>query len=223
MTLKTHIIPSVQPTTASIIWLHGLGASADDFVPMVPNLHLTQAQSIRFIFPNAPLRPITISGGMLMPAWYDILGFSMQAREDLSGLQTSQLAIDQLIEQEITQGIAPERIVLGGFSPGGASSLFAGLQSRYRLGGLVSLSAYLPCADHVLDHASLASLQTPIFMAHGEQDPLVLHDWAVLSKDKLASNGHSVEWHSFPTMAHEASLAELALLSVFLNKVLAPL
>lgn len=223
MTLKTHIIPSMQPATASVIWLHGLGASADDFIPMVDNLHLTQAQSIRFIFPNAPLRPITISGGMLMPAWYDIVGFSLQAREDLPGLQASQLAIDQLIEQEITQGIVPERIVLGGFSQGGASTLFAGLQSRYRLGGLVSLSAYLPCGDHVLDHASAASLQTPIFMAHGEQDPIVLHDWGMLSKDTLAANGHSVEWHSFPAMAHEASLAELALLSVFLNKVLTPL
>lgn len=222
MTLKTQIIPSMQPATASVIWLHGLGASADDFIPMVPNLNLTLAQSIRFVFPNAPLRPVTIGGGMMMPAWYDILGFSLQSREDLVGLQASQLAIEQLIEQEIIQGIAPERIVLGGFSQGGALTLFAGLQSRYRLGGLVSLSAYLPCADYVLNHASAESVQTPIFMAHGEQDPVVLYDWGMLSKNKLEANGHLVEWHSFP-MAHEASMEELAQLSVFLNKVLMPL
>lgn len=215
--LTTKIIASAQPATASVIWLHGLGANADDFAPMVPSLNLGVNHSVRFVFPNAPLRPITISGGMSMPAWYDILGFSLQAREDLSGLQLSQAAVGHLIEQEIAQGIAPERIVLGGFSQGGALTLFTGLQSRYRLAGLVCLSAYLPCADHVLPNA--INDHSPIFMAHGSQDPIVLHDWGVMSKEKLITNGHSVEWHTFP-MAHEACAEELMALSGFLKRVL---
>jgi phospholipase/carboxylesterase len=217
--LPTKVIHSNQPATASVIWLHGLGASADDFMPMVPHLDLGVNHSIRFVFPNAPTRSITVTGGMPMPAWYDIAGFDLQAREDLAGLELSQIAIEKLIEHEIAQGIAPERIVLGGFSQGGALTLFAGLQSRYRLGGLVSLSAYLPCAEHVLSNSSLACQKTPIFMAHGTQDAVVKYDWGVTSKDKLVSNAYQLEWHTFP-IAHEACPEELQALSAFLKKIL---
>lgn len=217
--LMTKIIHSNLPATASVIWLHGLGASAEDFMPMVPNLNLGVDHSIRFVFPNAPTRSITITGGMTMPAWYDITGFTLESREDLAGLELSQQAIEKLIEHEIAQGIAPERIILGGFSQGGALSLFAGLQSRYRLGGLVSLSAYLPCAEHTLNNSSLACQNTPIFMAHGTQDAVVKYDWGVTSKDVLLANAYPLEWHSFP-IAHEACAEELHALSVFLKKIL---
>ena len=217
--LPTKIIHSTLPATASVIWLHGLGASADDFMPMVPNLDLGAEHAIRFVFPNAPTRTITITGGMSMPAWYDITGFTLQSREDLAGLELSQLAIEKLIEHEIAQGIPPERIILGGFSQGGALSLFAGLQSRYRLGGLVSLSAYLPCAEHTLTNSSVECQNTPIFMAHGTQDPVVKYDWGVSSKDVLLANAYQLEWHTFP-IAHEACAEELQALSGFLKKIL---
>lgn len=217
--LPTKIIQSNLPATASVIWLHGLGASAEDFMPMVPNLDLGVDHTIRFVFPNAPTRAITITGGMSMPAWYDITGFTLQSREDLAGLELSQIAIEKLIEHEIAQGIAPERIILGGFSQGGALSLFAGLQSRYRLGGLVSLSAYLPCAEHTLTNSSVECQNTPIFMAHGTQDAVVRYDWGVTSKDALLANAYQIEWHTFP-IAHEACAEELVALSSFLRKVL---
>lgn len=217
--LTTKIITPPQPATASVIWLHGLGANAEDFVPMVPSLNLSPEHSVRFVFPDAPIRPITISGGMSMQAWYDILGFSLHSREDLTGLQQSQSAIEQVIEHEIASGIAPERIILGGFSQGGALTLFSGLQSRYRLGGLVVLSGYLPCADHILERMSDACRHTPIFMAHGTQDPVVLFDWALASKDKLLAQQLPLEWHTF-TIAHEACQEELIILSTFLRRVL---
>lgn len=190
----------------SIIWLHGLGADGQDFVPMVDELNLPVA--VRYIFPHAPKRPVTINGGFVMRAWYDIAGDNIAAQQDAAGIRHSQTAIEALIAQEVSRGIAPDHIFLAGFSQGGAVALHTGLRQSVPLCGLLILSAYLPLAETAQTEASSGSRQTPIFMAHGRNDPIVPCALGVASRESLQSLGYSVVWHDYP-MQHSVNDQEL--------------
>ncbi|MBL8335593.1 MAG: dienelactone hydrolase family protein [Rhodoferax sp.] len=207
--------------TASVIWLHGLGASGDDFAAIVPELDLTGCPSIRFVFPHAPSMPVTINGGYVMPAWYDILGTPGQGAEDAEGITRSAAAIEALIAREGTRGIPPQRIVLAGFSQGCAMVLHTGLRHPERLAGILALSGYLPLASRLEAERSAANQHTPIFLAHGQSDPVIVLARAEASRDRLQSLGYAVQWHTYP-MPHSVHPAEVEDIGHFLRSVLAP-
>lgn len=209
----------VEPT-AAVIWLHGLGADGNDFVPIVQELARLGIPPIRFVFPHAPQIPVTINGGYVMRAWYDILGVDLVRREDESGIRRSQVQVEQLIEREVAAGIPRSRIVLAGFSQGGAITLHTGLRQRERLAGLIALSTYLPLADLFSAEREVGSHATPIFMAHGSADPIVPLSRAVASRDALLAEGHSLEWHEYP-MQHSVCEDEVEAIAAFLKRVLA--
>jgi len=204
----------------AIIWLHGLGADGNDFVPMVKELDLAGLPGIRFIFPHANAIPVTVNGGYVMRAWYDITGAELTRREDEAGLRASQLAVEAFIAREKERGIPASRIVLAGFSQGCAMTLQAGLRHPERLAGLMCLSGYVPLAPTLAAERSDAGVTTPIFMAHGRYDNVVPFDRAELSRDLLVSLGCQVEWHEYP-MQHSLCLEEVEHISVWLKKVLA--
>ncbi len=206
---------------ASIIILHGLGADGRDFVPVAEQLDLSAVGAVRYVFPSAPVMPVTINGGYAMPAWYDILGADLVRREDEAGMRRSQAAIAALIEREVSRGIPAHRIVLAGFSQGCAMSLMTGLRHPERLAGILGLSGYLPLADKLAAERSAANADVPIFLAHGTQDTVVALDRASASRDLLASMGYAVEWHAY-AMAHSVCLEELADMRQWLCRVLAP-
>jgi phospholipase/carboxylesterase len=212
-------IESAPQPTAAVIWLHGLGADGNDFAGLVPELNLAGCAPIRFIFPHAPSIAVTLNGGYVMPAWYDIMGTDLVSRQDAAGIQKSERAITALIENEIARGIAPERIVLAGFSQGCAMALHTGLRLPYRLAGIMALSGYLPLADRFVDERHNANAHTPVFMAHGTQDPVVVVARGESSRDALAAMGHPVQWHTYP-MQHSVHPREIADISVFLKQVL---
>lgn len=197
-----------QPPTASVIWLHGLGADGYDFANVVPELNLPNNLAIRFIFPHAPLRPVTVNAGYTMRAWYDILGADYNTREDEKGVRESEQAIYHLIENEHNKGIPYNRIVLAGFSQGGAIALHAGLRFPQRLAGIMALSTYLPLASSFLPEANPANKNTPIFMAHGTQDPILPLQWGQISANFLKEAGHQVEFHSYQ-MPHSVCPEEI--------------
>jgi phospholipase/carboxylesterase len=205
---------------ASVIVLHGLGADGSDFVPVCEALDLSSVGAVRFVFPHAPVRPVTVNGGYRMRAWYDILGADLQRREDEAGLRESQAAIAALIDRERELGIAPGRIVLAGFSQGCAMTLLAGLRYPARLAGLAGLSGYLPLAASTAAERSEANRDTPIFLAHGTEDEIVAPARGQASRDALAALGHSVEWHEYP-MGHAVCPQEIADLNRWLVRVLA--
>ena len=207
------------PASAVVIWLHGLGADGNDFAGLVPELNLGGCPPIRFIFPHAPSMPITLNGGYLMPAWYDIAGTDLISRQDATGIAKSERAIGALIDQEIARGIAPERIVLAGFSQGCAMALHTGLRYPKRLAGIVALSGYLPLADRFADQRHTANARTPVFMAHGSMDPVVIPAWGESSRDTLVALGHPVQWHTYPVQ-HSVHPREVADISAFLTQVL---
>jgi len=209
---------SPQPS-AAVIWLHGLGADGNDFVPIVPELDLAGCPGIRFVFPSAPSMPVTVNGGYVMPAWYDILGRNLVDREDASGIQASASAIVKLIEREASRGIAYENIVLAGFSQGCAMVLQVGLRFPQKLAGIMALSGYLPLAMSLAIEKHSANQKTPIFMAHGEYDPVVPLERAQASCALLEKLGYSVSWNEYP-MEHSVNHAELADISRFLQQVL---
>ena len=194
---------------ASVIVLHGLGADGNDFVPVARELDLATAGAVRFIFPHAPVIPVTINGGYAMRAWYDILGADLVQREDEAGLRKSLAGVDALIDREKARGVPAHRILLAGFSQGCAMALLTGLRHRERLGGIVGLSGYLPLAatTNAERHASNAS--TPIFLAHGRTDQVIPIARATASRDALKALGYEVEWHEYP-MAHTVSMEEIA-------------
>ena len=198
---------------AAIIWLHGLGADGHDFEPIVPELELTVP--VRFIFPHAPIRPVTINNGMRMRAWYDIYQFG-GGREDEQGLRASQKLVDEMIR---AQGLPAERIVLAGFSQGGAIVLQAGLRYAERLAGIMALSCYLPIASTVAGERSAANQSVPIFMAHGQYDDIVPVDRARASRDALQKMSYAVEWHEYP-MPHSVCPEEIGHISAFLSRIL---
>jgi phospholipase/carboxylesterase len=220
MPLEALEIETGDAPRASVIVLHGLGADGNDFVPIVQELELAAAGPLRFIFPHAPMRPVTINAGYVMRAWYDILGNDLQRQEDEAGLRASQAEIEALIERERQRGIDASRIVLMGFSQGCAVSLLTGLRYRERLAGIVGLSGYLPLAASTAAERSAANADVPIFLAHGRLDPIVTFARGAASRDALRALGHDVEWHEYP-MEHSVCLEEIADLNRWLLKVLA--
>jgi phospholipase/carboxylesterase len=204
----------------SVIWLHGLGADGNDFVPIVRELDLSGLPGIRFIFPHARTIPVTVNNGYVMRAWYDITNADLVRREDEQGLRASQREIEAFIEQEKARGIPARRIVLAGFSQGCAMTIQTGLRYREQLAGLLCLSGYAPLAATLADERADASLATPIFMAHGRQDPVVPFARAEQSRDALAALGCNIEWHAYP-MQHTLCAQEIDDISAWLKKVLA--
>jgi len=195
--------------THSVIWLHGLGADGNDFAPIVPELVSPQWPALRFVFPHAPVRPVTINGGMPMRAWYDILGMDLMSRQDATGMRASIDAVEALIARENERGVPSERIVLAGFSQGGAIALSAGLRHAQRLAGIVALSTYLPLADTLASERSAANAQAPIFWGHGTMDPVVILQRGLDSRAALEALGYAVDWHTYP-MPHSVCAEEIA-------------
>ena len=222
MSTKLEVIEleSGKKPTISIIVLHGLGADGTDFVPVAQELKLDPVGEVRYIFPHAPVMPVTINGGMSMRAWYDIVGTEIDRREDERGLRTSQAMVEALIEREIERGTEAARIVLMGFSQGCAMTLMAGLRFGQRLAGLVGLSGYLPLAAVTEAERHSANRDTPIFLAHGSADQVIPIARATASRDALKALGHPVEWHEYP-MPHSVSAEEIADLNRWLLKTLA--
>lgn len=194
--------------TAAVIWMHGLGADGSDFVPIVRELNLTACPGIRFIFPNADSIPVTINGGYVMPAWYDILGMDLVRKEDEAGLRKSQQQIEALIQREIDRGISADKIILAGFSQGCAMTLQTGLRFSHKLAGLMCLSGYLPLQGSVSAEHHAANKATPIFMAHGRGDGVVTIDRAEKSRDFLLELGYNIEWHEY-LMQHSVCEEEI--------------
>jgi phospholipase/carboxylesterase len=207
--------------TAAIIVLHGLGADGNDFVPIAQELDLSAIGDVRFVFPHAPIRPVTINGGYRMRAWYDILGTGLARGEDEAGLRASQAEVQALLDREAARGISPGRTVLMGFSQGCAMTLLAGLRARQRLAALVALSGYLPLAATTAAERSAANRDVPIFMGHGRYDGIIPADRGTASRDLLAALGYAVEWHEYP-MEHSVCADEVADLNAFLLRALAP-
>lgn len=204
----------------SVIWLHGLGADGNDFAPLVPELRLTDVPATRFVFPHAPVRPITINQGMAMRAWYDIFTPDLVRREDEAGVRESQQAIETLIARENERGIATEHIVLAGFSQGSAMILHTGLRLPHKLAGMIALSGYLPLLALAEDERHDANRDTPIFMAHGTMDPVVAIERAEVSRQAVEKMGYTVSWHTYP-MPHSVCMEEVSDIAAFLRKVLA--
>lgn len=212
-------IETAPNPSAAVIWLHGLGADGNDFVPIIPQLNLSECPAIRFVFPSAPSMAVTVNGGYVMPAWYDITERNINAREDLAGIHKSAAAISELIDREASRGIAYENIVLAGFSQGCAMSLQLGLRFPHRLAGIMALSGYLPLANSLALERSNANSNTPIFMAHGVWDAVITPERAEASADILEKLGYQVDWNTYP-MEHSLHPDELVDISRFLNAVL---
>lgn len=201
----------------SIIWLHGLGADGHDFVPIADELKLPVA--VRYIFPHAPMRPVTINGGFVMRAWYDIAGESIAAQQDAAGIRASQILVEALIAQETGHGIAPGNIFLAGFSQGGAIALHTALRLTAPLGGVLALSTYLPLAESASGELLEQTQATPIFMAHGRNDPVVPYALGVASREALLKLGYAVEWREY-AMQHSVCDAELRDIETWLTQQL---
>ena len=205
---------------ACVIWLHGLGADGHDFESIVPALQLPASMAVKFIFPHAPMMPVTINNGYVMRAWYDIFAMDIGSEQDEAGVRKSGQALAQMIEQQIDAGIASDRIVLAGFSQGGAIILHTGLRFEQPLAGLMALSTYLPIADTLEAEKSAANQSIPIFMAHGDSDPVVRPELAYLSRARLEQQGYSVEWKEYRGMQHGVCEQEIEDISRWLQKVL---
>lgn len=218
--LESIEIETAPDPKASVIWLHGLGADGNDFVPIVRELDLAGCPAIRFVFPHAPTMPVTINYGYVMRAWYDILGTDLTHREDEAGLRKSQALVEAMIAREKSRGIPAGRIVLAGFSQGCAMTLQTGLRHPEKLAGLLGLSGYLPIHTKLTAERHSANHDTPIFLAHGQSDPIVPIDRAEKSRDILQAHGYQVEWHEYP-MPHSVCEEEIADVSVWLKRVLA--
>ncbi len=215
--LDTLVIEPPQKAKASVILLHGLGASGHDFAFVVPELKLPSDHTIRFVFPHAPEQPVSLNEGHIMPAWYDIFGLGMHSKEDTQGIRQAATRVQKLIESEEAKGIEPHRIVLGGFSQGGAMALYTALRYPKSLGGVLALSTYLPVADTLLAEKSAANQQTPIWMAHGLQDLVVSMSLAQYSLEYLEKLQYPVQFQTYP-MAHTLSSSELKAIGQWLQR-----
>lgn len=211
--------PAGDHPVASVIWLHGLGADANDFVPIVEQFDLLNQHKVRFVFPHAPLRNITVNDGMRMRGWYDIRELDIASKEDTSGIQDSDRLLRMLIEREKGLGIPYEHIVLAGFSQGGALSLYTGLRYPQTLGGIIALSAYLPLMNSLSEERHLCNQFVPIFMAHGLFDPIVPLSLGQNTKIQLESLGYPIQWHSYP-MPHTVIPEEIADIGKFLLSIM---
>lgn len=212
------IIGDTQAVQTSIIFLHGLGADGHDFQTLPSMLNLSKNSGIRFIFPHAPIIPVTINGGAHMRAWYDILHPAFSTQEDHLGIQNAQIQISALIHRENERGVPIERIFLGGFSQGAAVSLYVGLRFPQRLAGIIALSGYLPMANFLDKERSSSNENTPIFMAHGTLDPIVPISLGILSREKLTSLGYNVDWHDY-FMGHQICPQEMDELGLWTNNL----
>ncbi|MDR2871437.1 MAG: alpha/beta hydrolase [Xanthomonadaceae bacterium] len=192
----------------SVIWLHGLGADGHDFAPILPELVRKGWPSMRFVFPHAPVRPVTINNGARMRAWYDIVGLDFSSRADREGIEESVAAVEALIEDEHRRGISPQRLLLAGFSQGGAIILTTGLRRREPLAGLIALSAYLPSGEQAIAEKTEAATRQPVFMAHGESDPVIPLVYAEYSMQILQAADFEVQWHRYP-MQHQVCAEEI--------------
>lgn len=206
---------------ASVIWLHGLGADGHDFEPVVPELVGPGERALRFVFPHAPVRPVTINNGYQMRAWYDIAGIDRHSIEDEAGIRASDAAVRALIARENERGVPASRIVLAGFSQGGAMALFTGLRYPEKLAGLMGLSCYVLLASKFDAERHAANQSTPIFMAHGSFDPVIDVSLGEDSRKFLESKGYSIEWHAYP-MPHSVCAEEIAAIAGWLRRVLPP-
>jgi len=214
-------LPAVEIETApnpqhAVIWLHGLGADGHDFEPIVPELVDRSWPALRFVFPHAPVRPVTVNGGMPMRAWYDITGMEIAQRQDETGIRASIAQLEELIALERARGIAAKKLLLAGFSQGGAIVLAGGLRHAETLGGIVALSTYLPMAEKTASECNAANQAIPIFQAHGSFDPIVPLPLGALSRDRLVQLGYHIEWHDYP-MAHQVCAEEIADLRAFIG------
>jgi phospholipase/carboxylesterase len=217
--LETIDIETGPAPSATVIVLHGLGADGNDFVPIAQELDLTAVGDVRFVFPHAPMIPVTINNGYRMRAWYDIVGFDRGDAEDAAGLHRSREQVEALLARELERGIPAHRIVLGGFSQGCAMALLTGVRHAQRLAGIAGLSGYLPLAGTTSGERAEANASTPIFLAHGRADNVVGIERGEASRDALRALGYDVEWHDYP-MAHSVSLEEIADLNRWLVRVL---
>jgi phospholipase/carboxylesterase len=222
--MTSKLLPAIQIETgpnpdATVIWLHGLGDDGNGWSQVVGALGLPRGKAVRFLFPHAPVMPVTINNGAAMRAWYDIREANLNSRADLAGVRQSQAHVEAMIAQQVARGVAARRIVLAGFSQGGAVALYAGLRHPARLAGIVALSTYLIDGAALATEAAAANRDVPIFMAHGTQDPVVAFTWAEMSRRALADAGWNVEWHAYP-MAHAAVLEEIVACGKFLTSVL---
>ncbi|MRW87311.1 carboxylesterase [Pseudoduganella sp. FT26W] len=206
--------------TVAIIWMHGLGADANDFVPMLHELDLAGLPAIRFIFPNADTMPVTVNGGYVMRAWYDIIATDLGRQEDEAGLRASQVKVEALMARENARGIPNERIILAGFSQGCAMTLQTGLRQKSKLAGMLCLSGYVPIAPKAAAEHTPESLATPIFLVHGRMDPVIAIARATASRDLLVEWGYHVEWHEY-AMQHSLCQQEVDDISAWLKRVLA--
>ena len=220
--LETIEIETGRDPDAAIVWLHGLGADGNDFVPIVRELRLPQELRVRFVFPHAPMMPVTINNGYVMRAWYDVTYGDLEGkskRPDETGVRASEKEIAKLIARERGRGIDSEKIVLAGFSQGGALALQTGLRYPEKLAGIMALSTYLPLAETLVREASEANKRTPVFMAHGTHDPVVSYAWGSASRRMLDDLGYPVEWREYP-MQHSVCLEEVNDVADWLKKVL---
>jgi phospholipase/carboxylesterase len=205
--------------TASVIWLHGLGADGHDFEPAVPQLVRPGGRALRFVFPHAPIRPVTLNGGMPMRAWYDIMQLNRLATEDEAGVRSSDAAVRALIRRENERGVSSENIVLAGFSQGGAMALYTGTRFQEKLAGIIGLSCYMPIAAAFAGERHVANSATPIFMAHGSLDVVVGLPLGEATRAMLVACGYKVDWHTYP-MGHGVSTEELAAIAAFIRRVI---
>jgi len=217
--LETVTVETGPNPTTTILWMHGLGADGHDFEPLVPELLEAGMPALRFVFPHAPVRPVTINNGYQMRAWYDIVGIDRRSAEDFVGIQASADALTDLIRAENARGVANSQIVLAGFSQGGAMALHLATRFPDKLAGVIGLSCYLPLAKEFASERSSANLTTPIFMAHGAQDPVVPFSMGDESRRVLEGTGYRVEWHAYP-MPHALCAEEVADIKSFIAKLL---
>jgi phospholipase/carboxylesterase len=216
---ETVEIETGRAPTGSVIWMHGLGADGHDFEPIVPELVQRGERPLRFIFPHAPIRPVTINGGYPMRAWYDIAAIDRRTAEDDSGIRTSQAVIDTLVRRENSRGVASERIVLAGFSQGGAMAVFAGTRFPEKLAGIMGLSCYLLLEPQLLTERSTANQSTPVFLAHGTRDPVVQLMLGEHARHVLQAAGYAIEWHAYE-MPHSLCPQEVTDIAAWLRRVL---
>jgi phospholipase/carboxylesterase len=212
-------IETAPDPDAAVVWMHGLGADGHDFEPIVPELGLPASLRIRFVFPHAPLRPVTINQGHVMRAWYDVSALAGVRREDEAGVRHSAGQIEALLARERQRGIAPGRLVLAGFSQGGAMALHVGLRYPDRLAGILALSCYLPLAGALAAERAPANRDVPIFWAHGAHDPMIPIAMAEHGRGQVAALGYAIEWHQYP-MPHSVCAEEIADVAGWLRRVL---
>ena len=214
------VVEPAKPAAAAVVWLHGLGADGHDFEPVAAELGKGGLDAVRYVFPHAPVRPVTVNGGMAMRAWYDIAGPELDRRADMEGVRASAGIARALIDEQVARGISTERIVLAGFSQGGAIALYAGLRLPFRIAGILALSTYLPGTESLGSEAHDANRDVPIFLAHGSQDPVIALALSERSRAAMAELGYTVETHTYP-MPHSVCAEEVRDVGDWLYRVLA--